>query len=184
MTGLDDLQADLDQLAADLNNIAHGDFDEACPFCDIADRLRNLLTDRDLDVPPLTSEIIAWLDADPTHAVKWWNRRASGWSTLSRSVLSWRGLLATYGDQRQYGYRLGVREPATERVRLDQIIGRDITYSGGNGRVTVRDIGWHPASRTWRWYDRDRYDVDADAASGWLKTAPDGTVEVLKDDSK
>lgn len=137
----------------------------------------------DLDVPPLTSEIIAWLEADPAHIVKWWRSRIGGWEARI-FVDVWHDRLAAHGDQRQHGYRLGVREPATERVRLDQVIGHDIAYGGGNGRVTVRDIGWHHASQTWRWYDRDRYDVDADAASGWLKTAPDCTVEVLKDDSK
>ena len=171
MSGLDDLQADLDQLAADLNNIAHGDFDEACPFCDIADRLSNLLTDRDLGVPPLTSEIIAHKEAGGK--VKVCN--LGQWASSGRIVEEWQDQLNRHGDLRQHAYRLVYPvPPQTERVRLDQLPGRTLP-----GETTpVHHFKWV--------YGDQRFECRRSVLDEWvpLDVATDGTVEVLKDGSK
>jgi hypothetical protein len=137
---------------------------------DLAARLRHLLDDRGIEQAPYPSEIMAWLEADPDHVVEWWNARAGMWAPSSGAtdVVLWRVRLREHGDQRQYGCRLGVREPATERVRLDQVIGRDTMRNGHRLRI-----------------------VGADTSTGsfklaghgsWMNANADGTVEVLKAD--
>ena len=174
MSGLDDLQADLDEIADEAAKVhvyalkVNGGWIDVSN--DIADRLRNLLTDRDLDVPPLTSEIIAWLEADPEHIVEWWFAIDNAWVTNTVPLDDWRHHLTTHGDQRQHGYRLRVREPATERVRLDQLLGRTLP-----GETTpVNHFKWV--------YGDQRFEWTIHGAT-WqpFDVAPDGTVEVLKD---
>ena len=172
MSGLDDLQADLDEIARELDRVECLHVGQrALALMNAADRLRNLLTDRDLDVPPLTSEIIAWLEADPEHVVKTWRSDCGAWAeVIMPGVAIWRSRLAEFDDQRQYGYRLGTREPATERVRLDQLPGRTLP-----GHVC-------PVNH-FRWvYGAQRFEWTIHGAT-WqlLDIAPDGTVEVLKD---
>jgi hypothetical protein len=84
----------------------------------------------------------------------------------------WRDRLREYGDQRQYGYRLGIRKPATERVRLDQVIGRTLP-----GRVApIRRVTRDTTGDHWRaWVFDPPIGLPFD-----LDVAPDGTVEVLK----
>jgi len=168
-----DLQADLDELADTVSRMPTFSMYSNEVRQDTVDRLRNLLTDRNLDVPPLTSEIIAGL-ADPDHVLKAWRSDAAKWVVvIAPDSNIWRYRLAEHGDQRQHGYRLGVREPATERVRLDQVIGR--TLPGET--VTVRYLRWNDGAQRFEW---------CSVGGGWqpLSIAPDGTVEVLKDGSK
>jgi hypothetical protein len=61
-------------------------------------------------------------------------------------------------------------EPATERVRLDQVIGRTLPGDAG----PVRELRWNVVRGRFQW---SRPDMGA-----WLPldVAPDGTVEVRK----
>ena len=172
MNALEKIQADLDEIADEVDDLeVHVDDG----VHDLADRLRNLLTDRGLDVPPLTSEIIAWLEADPNHIVEAWRSDVNEWARVIAPIVDvWRERLAQYGDQRQHGYRLGVREPATERVRLDQLPGRTLPGEA----VAVHWLRWNTSLGMFGW--------SGPGGATWkpLDIAPDGTVEVLKDDSK
>lgn len=123
-------------------------------------------------VPPLTSQIIGWLEADEHNTIEWWSCGLGKWVADVRSISIRRRQLTKYGDQRQYGYRLAIRKAATERVRLDQIIGRTLpgdaspvvnVWCGERGQwlVTVRCSAADPRA---------------------LDVAEDGTVEVLKAD--
>jgi hypothetical protein len=162
-----DLQADLDALADELGRLATLSWRERD---DLADRLRHLLDDRGIDQAPLTSEIVAWLEADPDAFVECWISYEGEWSASWLSIAHWRARLAAHDDQRQPGYRLGVRQPATERVRLDQIIGRTLPKEP----YAIVDIRWHGdrAYLRWEWFDSDKWHP--------LDVAADGTVEVLK----
>ena len=166
---------DLEKIQADLDEMAHyveGDFADR----DLATRLRHLLDGRDITVPPRPSEIIAHLEAGGK--VQWQTHSDGVWRADVDSVAEWQARITKYGDLPAHDRRLvPIPEPETERVRLDQIIGRKIKYDGGDGRVNVANIGYHPASQSWRWYDNS-------VASGWLKVDDDGTVEVLKDGGK
>lgn len=168
MTGLDDLQADLDALADDIDRILCHPPGCTCGICDLAARLRHLLDDRGIDQAPLTSEIIAWLEADPDHVAEWWNARAGVWAPSSGAadVDLWRARLGEHGDQRQYGYRLATREPATERVRLDQCLLREVMWNGHRRRI----VGVDTSTGSFKLAGH----------GSWMNAAPDGTVEVLK----
>jgi hypothetical protein len=160
-----DLQADLDALADAAEVIAElvgGEHGRALD--ELATRLRHLLDDRGIDQAPYTSEIIAWLEADPDHVVEWWNSGSAEWVVIVLYV--WRARLAQHDDQRQYGYRLAVREPATERVRLDQCLLREVMWNGHRRRI----VGVDTSADKFKLY----------GSTGWLRAAPDGTVEVLK----
>ena len=178
MTGLDDLQADLDALAGATDAIAdivsvyrspEGFQVDAAELRDVADRLRNLLTDRDLDTAPLTSEIIAHKEAGGKVQTDIVGR----WVHSPEMVDWWKCQLNMHGDLRQHGYRLGVRKPATERVRLDQVPGKKLAHK----TVTVRYLRWNDRLSRFEW---------CAVGTAWLPldVAPDGTVEVLKDGSK
>lgn len=168
-----DLQADLDQIADEVDDHSQWHFTDStgtCLACDVVERLRHFSDDRDIDAAPRMSEIIAWLEADPDHVVERWNARAGMWvpSSGAVDVVLWRARLGEHDDQRQYGYRLGTREPATERVRLDQIMGR--TLPGRTSPILYaanHDCGWQAYA------DRQWYVLDVD---------DDGTVEVLRVD--
>jgi hypothetical protein len=162
-----DLHADLDALADAAEVIAElvgGEHGRALD--ELATRLRHLLDDRDIDQAPLTSEIIAWLEADPDHIVECWVSDGGKWSACWLSIAHWRDRLTRHDDQRQPGYRLGTRKPATERVRLDQVIERTLP-----GETTpILDVTNHTCG--WQAFTGRRWcilDIDAD-----------GTVEVLK----
>ncbi len=164
-----DLQADLDYLATELDDVVADEHLDNCVVTDVADRLRHLLDDRGIDQASLTSEIIAWLEADSDHVVEWWNSGSAEWVVIVLYV--WRARLAQHGDQRQYGYRLSTRKPATERVRLDQVIGRTLP---GQTRP-VREFRWNATRGQFQW---------STPGTAWrpLDAAPDGTVEVLRVD--
>jgi hypothetical protein len=163
-----DLQADLDALADAAEVIAElvgGEHGRALD--ELATRLRHLLDDRGIDQAPLTSEIIAWLEADPDHIVERWSGLQGAWVALRLASLeTWRTYLASNDDQRQPGYRLGTRKPATERVRLDQCLLREVMWNGHRRRI----VGVDTSADKFKLY----------GSTGWLRAAPDGTVEVLK----
>jgi hypothetical protein len=162
-----DLQADLDYLATELDDVVADEHLDNCVITDVADRLRHLLDDRGIEQAPLTSEIIAWLEADPDHVVEMWITATGEWGAYILTDDVWRDRLTRHGDQRQYGYRLGVRKPATERVRLDRIIGRTLPGDAGPIDEIIRNCrGWQAWTGGNRWHP---FTID-----------DDGTVEVLK----
>lgn len=76
-----------------------------------------------VDVPPLISEILAWLDDDPDHFVEQWVPTDGEWLPALSRFQEWQNRLRNNGDQRQPGYRIPTAE-ATDRLvvseRLDE----------------------------------------------------------------
>lgn len=172
MNALEKIQADLDEIADEVDDLEMHVDDGAH---NIAERLRNLLTDRDLDVPPLTSEIIAHLEAGGT--IGYW-RITIGMFERQRDpdVREWKRILRAAGrDIPQPNIQLlPIPEPETERVRLDQLPGRTLPGEA----VAVHWLRWNTSLGMFGW--------SGPGGATWkpLDIAPDGTVEVLKDDSK
>lgn len=133
----------------------------------VANRL-DRLADQVVPRPPTVSEIIAHLDAGGVEEA--WLPRC-GWCESCDEAEFWSAFLDDEGDQLAYGFRLvPIPAPATERVRLDQVIGRRLpgdpdTHVGGI-ISTVRGFEWRDGHGWW----------------STLDVATDGTVEVLVED--
>lgn len=170
MTTLEELQADLDQLGDELDviagNVQRSRYEaDSHALWDIMHRLRHLLEDRDLAVPPTLSEVIAHVKAGGK--VKRCSI-ANGWELSNTSLDWWRQLLDRRGDVVAHGYRLiPIPEPTTERVRLDQALGRYVTRNGH-----ARQIEGVDRVRGYRIVGQGH----------WHKPAVDSTVEVLRAD--
>lgn len=81
-------------------------------------------------LPPFTSEIIAWLEADDAHRVElWWPGRGR-WRGYWGPIDDWREMLARYGDQRQPGCRIpavpSIRDAVRSVIALDDLTDDEI----------------------------------------------------------
>ncbi len=142
---------------------------EACEVRDvwltsISDRL-DRLAGQVVPRPPTVSEIIAHLDAGGL--VESQGSYSGKWVAI-HSREFWADSIACYGDRPVSGCRLTpIPAPTTERVRLDQVIGRRLPGE----RWPIDEVVGDPAA--WGWKPH---------VGGEERTLPvdaDGTVEVL-----
>lgn len=165
----DDPVAGLRALAAEILHEDLTDSDVMAWRERVADRL-DRLADEVVARPPLLSEIINHAGMGGTIEVH--RVRTGGWAPVAMESCDMHAWLATYGDHPCHGYRLATTpEPTTERVRLDQVIGRRLP---GFPRETISDItGQFPDGWMWR-----------DPLGSWrsFDVADDGTVEVMVED--
>lgn len=131
----------------------------------IADRLDRLI-DQVVARPPLLSEIVGHAEAGGTVERVW--PHSGQWHTADGTASAFAIWLSQHGDHLCHGYRLGpVPEPITERVRLDQVIGRRLPGE----RWPIDEVVGDPAAWGWKHH-----------VGGGERTLPvdaDGTVEVL-----
>lgn len=161
MSTLSALQADLEDIAHRLHNC-----DDMKTHYEIADEIRHLLDDRVIHEPPLTSEIIAHLEAGGV--LQWDDGSDSEGSSFELN--DWYRSLSLEGDLRNYGYWLvPAPEPKTERVLLHKIIGRSLP----DGFGPIDGFGVF-ASTEGSGYVHSGGDREI------LLIADDGTVEVLR----
>jgi hypothetical protein len=183
-----DLQADLDAIADELGRLVTLSWRERD---DLADRLRHLLDDRNLtervplmraaDVNRIFQEDGAWQVAVALNVdggAEWLPLNTVCAPASENPFLpDWPNLLVVaheWGSTMPPVPTADPVEPATEWVRLDQVIGLRVPTDHGRS-IEVANIKWHAASHSWRWID-----ADDDEHSGPLPIASDGTVEVLK----
>ena len=167
MTG--DPIVELRALAAEISDEDLTDTDMVAWRERIADRL-DALIDRVVARPPLVSELIDYPGDIETQI---WS--TGEWFGVEHHREAWAALLAEYGDHLVYGYRLiPAPEPTTERVRLDQVIGRRLPEGDRIAEVWSQfsplasdDDWWYVAAE------------GTDSGHHRLDVADDGTVEVL-----